>query len=65
MGEPQQAYARFNDSVNNFPRAFDSFSALSALVKPVNPWMTEARDHRLQHAEIRAGCGCFNVFEIQ
>jgi len=32
MGETEQAYARFQDSVNNFPRAFDSFSALSALI---------------------------------
>jgi soluble lytic murein transglycosylase len=32
MGEPEQAYTRFQDSVNNFPQAGDTFSALSALV---------------------------------
>jgi soluble lytic murein transglycosylase len=33
MGETEQAYTRFQDSVNNFPNAFDSFTALSALVE--------------------------------
>jgi soluble lytic murein transglycosylase len=32
MGIPEQAYARFNDSVTNYPRAYDSYSALVALV---------------------------------
>jgi soluble lytic murein transglycosylase len=30
--EPEQAYARFKDSVEKFPLAYDSYSALSALV---------------------------------
>lgn len=33
MGLPEQAYARFQDSVNNFPRSYDSYSALVALVE--------------------------------
>ncbi len=33
MDEPEQAYARFQDSVSNFPHAYDSFTALSALVE--------------------------------
>ncbi|MEJ5201973.1 MAG: tetratricopeptide repeat protein, partial [Anaerolineales bacterium] len=39
MGLPEQAYARFQDSVDNFPRSYDSYSALVALVEngiPVN-----------------------------
>ncbi len=39
MGLPEQAYARFQDSVDNFPRSYDSHSALVALVEngiPVN-----------------------------
>lgn len=32
LGLPEQAYARFTDSVNNYPRAYDSYSALVALV---------------------------------
>jgi soluble lytic murein transglycosylase len=39
MGLPEQAYARFLDSVDNFPRSYDSYSALVALVEngiPVN-----------------------------
>ncbi len=39
LGYPEQAYARFIDSVNNFPRAYDSYSGLVALVnagQPVN-----------------------------
>jgi soluble lytic murein transglycosylase len=36
---PEQAYARFNDSVENFPRAYDTYSGLVTLVEnnqPVN-----------------------------
>ncbi len=33
MGLPEQAYARFQDSVNNYPRSYDSYSALVALVE--------------------------------
>lgn len=33
LGLPEQAYARFQDSVNNFPRSYDSYSALVALVE--------------------------------
>lgn len=39
LGHPEQAYARFLDSVNNFPRSYDSYSGLVALVnagQPVN-----------------------------
>ncbi|MCX8025898.1 MAG: tetratricopeptide repeat protein, partial [Thermanaerothrix sp.] len=39
LGHPEQAYARFVDSVNNFPRFYDSYSGLVALVnagQPVN-----------------------------
>ncbi len=39
LGFPEQAYARFQDSVNNFPRSYDSYSGLVALVnagQPVN-----------------------------
>jgi soluble lytic murein transglycosylase len=32
LGLPDQAYARFQDSVTNFPTAYDSYSALVALV---------------------------------
>lgn len=32
MGMPEQAHARFQDSVANFPKAYDSYSALVALV---------------------------------
>jgi len=51
MGESGQAYARFQDSVNNFPQAFDSFSALSALVdagQPVNELRRGTIDYNLQ-----------------
>jgi soluble lytic murein transglycosylase len=33
MNIPEQAYARFQDSVNNFPLSYDSYSALVALVE--------------------------------
>lgn len=39
MGFPEQAYARFQDSVNNFPRYYDTYSGLIELVnagQPVN-----------------------------
>lgn len=39
MGIPEQAHARFQDSVNNFPRAYDSYSGLVVLIDsgiPVN-----------------------------
>lgn len=32
LGEPGQAYARYQDSVNNYPRPFDSYTQLVALV---------------------------------
>jgi len=32
LGLPEQAYARFQDSVNNFPIAYDSYTALVMLV---------------------------------
>jgi soluble lytic murein transglycosylase len=32
MGMPEQAYARFQDTVNNYPAAYDSYSALVDLV---------------------------------
>ncbi len=32
MDMPDQAYARFQDAVNNFPRAYDSYTALVSLV---------------------------------
>lgn len=40
LGMPEQANARFVDSVNNYPRAYDSYSALVALIdagETVNP----------------------------
>lgn len=33
MGIPEQAHARFQDSVNNFPRSYDSYSGLVALIE--------------------------------
>ncbi|NPV78503.1 MAG: tetratricopeptide repeat protein [Anaerolineae bacterium] len=33
MGIPEQAHARFQDSVNNFPRAYDSYSGLVVLIE--------------------------------
>ncbi len=33
MGLPEQAYARFQESVQNFPRAYDTHSGLAALVE--------------------------------
>lgn len=32
IGMPEQAYARYQDSVNNYPRPYDSYTALVALV---------------------------------
>lgn len=32
LGFPEQAYARFQDSVNNYPRSYDSYSGLVILV---------------------------------
>jgi len=32
LGLPEQAYARFQDSVNNFPRSYDSYTGLIQLV---------------------------------
>ena len=32
MGMPEQAYARFQDNVTNYPRSYDSYSGLVALV---------------------------------
>ncbi|KAF0111016.1 MAG: hypothetical protein FD147_1222 [Chloroflexi bacterium] len=40
LAQPEQAYARFQDSVNNFPEYYDSYSGLVALVdagQNVNP----------------------------
>lgn len=39
MGMPEQAYARFQDSVTNYPQTYDSYSGLVALISagiPVN-----------------------------
>lgn len=39
LGLPEQAYARFQDSVNNYPRSYDSYTGLVQLVNdgiPVN-----------------------------
>lgn len=50
MEEPEQAYARFQDSVNNFPEAYDSFTALSALVEagqPVNELQRGTIDYNM------------------
>lgn len=33
LGEYEQAYARFQDSVNNYPQAYDSYSGLVALIQ--------------------------------
>ncbi len=51
MNEPEQAYARFQDSVNNFPRAYDSFSQLVALVEagqPVNELQRGTINYNMQ-----------------
>lgn len=37
LGLPEQAYARFSDSVDNYPEAYDSYSALAALVEADQP----------------------------
>jgi soluble lytic murein transglycosylase len=37
LGQPDQAYARFQDSVAQFPTAYDSYSALVALVDANQP----------------------------
>ncbi len=37
LGQPDQAYARFQDSVAQFPTAYDSYSALVALVNDNQP----------------------------
>lgn len=37
LGYPQQAFARFQDSVANYPRAYDSYSGLVALVNAGEP----------------------------
>jgi soluble lytic murein transglycosylase len=37
MGLPDQAYARFQDSVNKYPKPYDSYSALVALVNDNQP----------------------------
>jgi soluble lytic murein transglycosylase len=51
MNEPEQAYARFQDSVKNFPQAYDTFSALSSLVdagQPVNELQRGTIDYNMQ-----------------
>ena len=37
MGEPEQAYARYLDSVNNYPRSYDSYLALIELLQADQP----------------------------
>jgi soluble lytic murein transglycosylase len=37
MGMPEQAYARFQDAVDNYPEAYDSYSALAQLVEDNQP----------------------------
>lgn len=37
LGMPEQAYARYTDSVMNYPRAYDSYTALVALVNDGQP----------------------------
>jgi len=37
LGLPEQAYARFQDSVNNFPRSYDSYTGLIQLVNDEIP----------------------------
>lgn len=37
MGMPEQAYARYQDSVANYPMAYDSYSALVALIEAGQP----------------------------
>jgi len=37
LNEPEQAYARFQDSVINFPTYYDSYSGLVALVEAMQP----------------------------
>lgn len=37
LGQPEQAYARFNDSVENFPETYDAYSGLVALVEAGQP----------------------------
>jgi soluble lytic murein transglycosylase len=51
MNLPEQAYARFQDSVANFPKAYDTFSALSALVdagQPVDELKRGIIDYNMQ-----------------
>lgn len=37
MGEPEQAYARYQDSVSRFPRSYDTYSQLVTLVNDNQP----------------------------
>lgn len=37
LGVPEQAYARFQDSVTNYPMAYDSYSGLVELIKAGQP----------------------------
>jgi len=37
LGQKEQAYARFQDSITNYPKAFDSYSELVALVNDNQP----------------------------
>ncbi len=37
LGQPEQAYTRFNDSVENFPETYDAYSGLVALVEAGQP----------------------------
>lgn len=48
---PEQAYARFQDSVANFPKSYDTFSALAALVdagQPVDELKRGIIDYNMQ-----------------
>lgn len=48
LGEPAQAYARYQDSVNNFPRPFDTYTQLVALItdgQPVNEFQRGLVDY--------------------
>lgn len=48
IGEAEQAYARFQDSVNNYPRSYDTYSGLVALVEagqPVNEFQRGLVDY--------------------
>ncbi len=37
LNSPQQAYARYQDAINNFPRYYDSYASLLALINAKQP----------------------------